>query len=133
MAVNKDFGKLLKQYRVAADLTLQELSDKAGVSPSHLGRIENSQRFPSGHILQRIAGPLGLSEDEIFVKAGYLSPLSPRAVGVAEKAAGYGAAGRLDPYVAEVLGQEPVEVQRSVVGILNMLKNIARGLESGGD
>jgi len=125
MVVNKEFGKLLKQYRVAADLTLQELSDKAGVSPSHIGRIENGQRFPSGHILQRIAGPLGFGEDEIFVKAGYLSP---RAVGVAEKAAGYGAAGRLDPYVAEVLGQEPVEVQRSVVGILNMLKNIARGL-----
>jgi len=130
MVVNKEFGKLLKQHRIAADLTLQELSDKAGVSPSHIGRIENGQRFPSGHILQRIAVPLGFGEDEIFVKAGYLSP---RAAGVAEKAAGYGAAGHLDPYVAEVLGQEPVEVQRSVVGILDMLKNIARGLESGGD
>lgn len=129
MGVNKDFGKLLKQYRVAADLTLQELSDKAGVSPSHLGRIENAQRFPSGHILQRIAGPLGFSEDDMFVKAGYLSP---RSAGVSEKAAAYNASGRLDPYVAEVLGQEPVEVQRSVVGILEMLKNIARGLESGG-
>ena len=121
--MNKEFGKLLKQHRVAADLTLQELSDKANVSPSHLGRIENGQRFPSGHILQKIAGPLGFSEDEIFVLAGYLSP---RTVGVSERSAPYTAGGRIDPYVANVLSQESVEVQRSVIGILSMLKNIAQ-------
>lgn len=125
MVDNREFGKLLKQHRVAADLTLQELSDKANVSPSHLGRIENGQRFPSGHILQKIAGPLGFTEDEIFVLAGYLSP---RGMGVAERTASYTAGGRIDPYVANVLGQEPVEVQRSVIGILSMLKNIARSV-----
>ncbi len=35
---------------------------------------------------------------------------------------------RLDPYVAGVLSQEPVEVQRAAVAILSVLKGIARGL-----
>jgi hypothetical protein len=34
----------------------------------------------------------------------------------------------LDPYVAKMLAQEPVEVQLSVIGILGMLKSIAKGV-----
>jgi transcriptional regulator with XRE-family HTH domain len=124
MTEAKDLGKIIKQQRVASDLTLQQLSARAGVSPSHLGRVERGQRFPSAHILHRIAGPLGFDEDELFTLAGYRSRQS---AGVAEKSCGY-AGGRLDPYVASVLGQEPPEVQRAVVGILTMLKNIAHGM-----
>ena len=115
-------GRIIKQQRVSIPLTLQELAAKSGVSASHLGRIERGERFPSAHILQKIARPLGLEEDEIFTLAGYLSPQSP---GVAEKSAGY-TGERLDPYVARVLAQEPVEVQRAVIGILSILKSIAR-------
>ena len=115
-------GKIIKQQRIAMDLTLQQLAGMSGVSPSHLGRIERGQRFPSAHILQRIAKPLGFEEDELFTLAGYLSP---QALGVAEKEAPYSGQ-RLDPYVAGVLSQEPVEVQRAVIGILTMLRNIAK-------
>ena len=124
MAESRELGKIIKQQRVAVDLTLQQLSSKSGVSPSHLGRVERGQRFPSAHILHRIAGPLGFDEDELFTLAGYLSP---HAVGVTERGNGY-RSGRLDPYVAGVLGQETPEIQRAVVGILTMLKNIARSL-----
>ena len=66
-------------------------------------------------------------EDELFVLAGYLTP---PASGVGERKANYGVAtGRLDPYVANVLSQETPEVQRAVIGILTMLKNIAKGLD----
>jgi len=123
MTEAKELGKIIKRQRVAADLTLQQLSSRAGVSPSHLGRVERGQRFPSAHILHRIAGPLGFDEDELFTLAGYRS----QSAGVAEKAGGY-TGGHLDPYVASVLGQEPPEVQRAVVGILTMLKNIARSI-----
>ncbi|GAI09680.1 unnamed protein product, partial [marine sediment metagenome] len=34
--------------------------------------------------------------------------------------------GRLDPYVGRILSQEPVEVQRTVIGILSILKSIAK-------
>jgi transcriptional regulator with XRE-family HTH domain len=116
-------GGILKQQRISLSLTLQELAGRSGVSASHLGRIERGERFPSAHILQKIAKPLAFEEDELFTLAGYLSPQSPM---VAEKSPPYGSE-RLDPYVARVLAQEPVETQRAVIGILTILKSIARG------
>jgi len=103
-------------------LTLQELGAMSGVSPSHLGRIEKGGRFPSARILRKIAHPLGFEEDELFALAGYLSPHVPS---VAEDAREY-TGGQLDPYVATVLSQEPVEIQRAVVTILSVMKSMAR-------
>jgi transcriptional regulator with XRE-family HTH domain len=121
---NSNFGRIIKQQRVSFQLTLQQLSEKSGVSPSHLGRIERGQRFPSAHILRKIAQPLGFDEDELFTLAGYLSS---EPIGINENDITY-VSGRLDPYVAAVLSQEPVEVQRVVIGILTLLKNINRSL-----
>ena len=122
---NRDnLGEILRQRRVTVPLTLQELSAIASVSPSHLGRIERGGRFPSARILRKIARPLGFEEDELFTLAGYLSPQSP---GVAEARQEY-SGGQLDPYVAKVLAQEPVDVQRAVIGILTILKSIAQSM-----
>ena len=117
----KNLGRLIKQQRLMVPLTLQELAAMSGVSPSHLGRIERAERFPSASILQKIAKPLGFDEDELFTLAGYLSP---RPSMMAEEKAEYSGKG-LDPYVARVLTQEPVDVQRAVIGILTILKSIA--------
>lgn len=105
-------------------LTLQELAHASGVSPSHLGRIERGERFPSAHILRKIAKPLGLEESELFTLANYLSPQAPITEGTTEDNVG-----GLDPYVARILSQEPVEVQRTVIGILSILKSIAKVVE----
>ena len=118
-------GGILKQQRISLSLTLQELAARSGVSASHLGRIERGERFPSAHILQKIARPLAFEEDELFTLAGYLSPQSTM---IAENTPPYGS-DRLDPYVARVLAQEPVEMQRAVIGILTILKSIAKGAE----
>jgi len=118
-------GGILKQQRISLPLTLQELATKASVSASHLGRIERGERFPSAHILRKISGPLGFEENELFTLAGYLSTQSSM---IAEKSPSY-SGGQLDPYVARVLGQEPVEIQRAVIGILTMLRSIAKGIE----
>jgi len=99
----------------------------SGVSPSHLGRIERGERFPSASILRKIARPLGFEEDELFTLAGYLSP---QPSGVDESRVVY-SGGQLDPYVGKMLAQEPVEVQRAVIGILSILKSIARSLPEG--
>ncbi len=115
-------GGIIKQQRISLSLTLQEIAAKSGVSASHLGRIERGERFPSAHILQKIAKPLGFEEDELFTLAGYLSPQPTM---IAEKNPGYSRE-RIDPYVARVLGQEPIEVQRAVIGILSILKSIAK-------
>jgi len=119
-----NLGLLLKQQRLRIPLTLRELTELSGVSSSHLGRIERGERFPSASILRRIAKPLGFEEDELFTLAGYLSPSSSE---IAEPHPAY--SGRqLDPYVAKVLAEEPAEVQRAVIGILSMLKSIAKSL-----
>ncbi|MBA7651656.1 hypothetical protein ES703_59475 [subsurface metagenome] len=114
-----DLGKLLKQRRVMIPLTLLKLARTSGVSASHLGRIERGERFPSAHILRRLAKSLGFEEGDLLTLGGYLSP-QPSAI--IENSSG----GRVDPYVAAVLSQEPVEVQRTVIGILSILKSIAR-------
>jgi transcriptional regulator with XRE-family HTH domain len=121
--INSDLGKILKQQRITIPLTLQELAATSGVSSSHLGRIERSERFPSARILRKIAKPLGFDEDELFTLAGFLSPQT----GVAEEGARYNSR-QLDPYVARILAEESPEVQRSVIGILSLLKSIAKSM-----
>jgi len=120
----ENLGKIVRQQRVTMPLTLQQLAAMSGVSASHLGRIEKGQRFPSASILRKIARPLGFDEDELFTLAGYLSPQPPS---IAEKNLGYSSR-RLDPYVARVLAEEPVEVQRAVLGILTILKSLAKSM-----
>jgi transcriptional regulator with XRE-family HTH domain len=99
-----NLGEVIRQQRLMMALTLQELATKSGVSSSHLGRIERGERYPSARTLQKIAKPLGFEET-----------LPSNGV-------------RVDPYVAAVLSQEPVNVQRAVVGILTILKSIAEGV-----
>lgn len=125
MNEQSNLGRILKQQRVSVPLTLQELASQTGVSSSHLGRIERGERFPSARILRKIARPLGFDEDELFTLAGFLTPHSS---GVAEESGGRYAAHNLDPYVARMLGEEPPEVQRAVIGILSLLKSVARGM-----
>jgi len=118
-------GRILKQRRVMIPLTLRGLAVISGTSSSHLGRVERGERFPSALILRKIAKPLGFEESELFSLAGYLSPQpsSPD-----EGSADY-SGGRLDSYVGQILSQEPVEVQRTVIGILGILKSIAKAVK----
>lgn len=122
-----NLGKILKRQRVTVPLTLKELSDATGISPSHLGRIERGERFPSARTLRKIARPLDFEEDELFTLAGYLSPQYPA---MAEANAGYNRE-RLDPLVARTLAKEPIEIQRAVISILTILKSITKGVTVG--
>lgn len=122
---DKSLGRILKQRRLMIGLTLGKLAIISGISSSHLGRIERGERFPSALILQKMALPLGFKESELFSLAGYLSPPS---AGIGEEKAAY-AGGQLDPYVSRMLALEPVEVQRTVLGILSILKSIAKALK----
>ena len=125
MATNNDqnLGRILKQRRVVmSSLTLHEMGAMLGVSSSHLSLIESGKRFPSALILRKMAEPLGFEESELLSLAGYLSP---QLASTDEEKADYGT-GRLDLYVRKVLSQEPVEVQCTILGILAILKSIAK-------
>jgi len=119
---SQNLGRTIKQQRIAVGLTLRELSARSRVSSSHLGRVERGERFPSAYSLQRIAKPLGFEENVLFALAGYLSAPLPTAVETRAE----NNAWQLDPIVARILAQEPIEVQRAVVAILTLLKNIAK-------
>jgi transcriptional regulator with XRE-family HTH domain len=119
--LSNDLGRILKQRRLMAELTLRKLSLMSGVSASELGRIERGERFPSATILRKIAKPLNLGESELFTLAGYLSPQSSSPVESPRS-------GRLDPYVVNLLSQEPLEVQRIVIAILSILKSMTKGI-----
>jgi len=118
---NIKFGRIIEQQRTVAGLTRRELSTMSGVSSSHLGRVERGERFPSAHVLKRIAKPFGFEESELLALAGYLTSPSIKP----DVTAG-NTTKQLDPLVAGILAQEPPEVQRAVIAILTMLKNIAR-------
>jgi transcriptional regulator with XRE-family HTH domain len=115
-------ASVLRQKRISLLLTIGELAAKSGVSESHLSRIERGERFPSASILQKIAKPLGFDEDELFMLAGFLSrrPSTITESNLAPSSRG------LDPYVANLLAQEPVAIQRAVVGILSILKSLSK-------
>lgn len=119
-----NLGRIIKQQRLAVPLTLRALATVSGVSVSHLGRIERGERFPSAGTLKRIARPLGFTEDKLFTLAGFLSPSSE---GIREEASPY--LPQLDAYVANVLAKEPPEVQRTVIGILSLLKSLAKSTQ----
>ena len=71
--MDNNLGEALKRQRRLKGLTLTQLSLESGVSVSHLARIERGWRSPSGHILRKLAEPLGLGETEILKLAGFLS------------------------------------------------------------
>ena len=121
-AKGKDFGRLIRRQRVMMPLTLQELAIRSGVSPSHLGRMERGERFPSASILQKIAKPLNLDVNGLFIQAGYLPPQHDN---ISEVPSDY-KGGQLDPYVSWLLAQETPEVQRAVIGILSVIKGISQ-------
>ena len=120
---SKDIGRLIRQQRIMMPLTLQELAVQSGVSPSHLGRMERGERFPSARILQKIAKPLNLDINELFILVGYLPPQPNNNILEAQSNCG---GGQLDPYESWLLAQEPPRIQRAIIGILAALKGISQ-------
>jgi transcriptional regulator with XRE-family HTH domain len=74
METRPSIAKIIKEQRKRIPLSLNQLSKLSGVSLSHLGRIEQGQRQPSTHTLQKIAKPLGFDLYELLVAAGHLLP-----------------------------------------------------------
>ncbi|HEY1297590.1 MAG TPA: tetratricopeptide repeat protein [Chloroflexota bacterium] len=59
------FGSLLRRYRLAAELTQEELADKAGLSARAIGDIERGvRRFPYKDTIHRLALALGLDPEQ---------------------------------------------------------------------
>ncbi len=66
-------GTTIHNTRKELKLSLQELSNKSGVSTSHIARIERGERFPSAKVLCKILGSMGLSNAQALKLGGYLT------------------------------------------------------------
>ena len=67
-------GDYLKEQRTQSRLSLRQLAEQAGVSNPYLSQIERGLRKPSAEVLQQIAKALRISAEQLYIRAGILSP-----------------------------------------------------------
>ncbi len=61
-----NLGEKVKEFRLAKGISLRDLSEKAGLSPSMLSQIENNSVNPSINALKGIAGALNIPLFKFF-------------------------------------------------------------------
>lgn len=74
-----DIGGFIRAQREAAQVSMRQLAQLAGVSNPYLSQIERGLRKPSAEVLTQIAKGLRVSSEVLYVQAGYLEqrPHSP--------------------------------------------------------
>lgn len=75
-----DIGSFIRAQREAAQVSMRQLADKAGVSNPYLSQIERGLRKPSADVLNQIAKALRVSAEVLYVHAGILEPGEHREV-----------------------------------------------------
>src|ERR687898_235975 len=70
----ESLGDYLREQRVAAELSLRQLAEQTGVSNPYLSQIERGLRRPSAQVLQQLAKALRISAEQLYVRAGIVSP-----------------------------------------------------------
>ena len=75
-----DIGSFIKGQREAAQVSVRQLAEKAGVSNPYLSQIERGLRKPSADVLKQIAKALRVSAEVLYVQAGILEPSEPSEV-----------------------------------------------------
>src|SRR5919109_2378850 len=70
----QDIGSFIRAQREAAQVSVRQLAEKAGVSNPYLSQIERGLRKPSADVLQQIAKALRVSAEVLYIRAGILEP-----------------------------------------------------------
>lgn len=68
------FGKSVRQARLKAGLTQEDLADKSGLDRSYLGGVERGERNPTLTVIEKIAEGLGVSIAELFSSYQHQEP-----------------------------------------------------------
>ena len=76
----QDVGTFIRTQREAAQVSVRQLAERAGVSNPYLSQIERGLRKPSAQVLSQIAKALRLSAEVFYVRAGILEPGSSNRV-----------------------------------------------------
>lgn len=59
-------GEIIKNARTKADMTVEELANRVGISERFIYRIENEGKKPSYEILYKLIRELAIVPDQIF-------------------------------------------------------------------
>ena len=70
----QDIGSFIRAQREAAEVSVRQLAERAGVSNPYLSQIERGLRKPSAEVLSQIAKALRMSAEVLYVRAGILEP-----------------------------------------------------------
>jgi transcriptional regulator with XRE-family HTH domain len=108
-----DLGEYLREQRQAAQLSLRQLSEVAGISNPYISQIERGLKKPSAEILQALAKALEISAESLYVRAGILDE-RPDLAGAA--AAGVTEAVLADPGLNDRQRAVLLDVYESFVG-----------------
>ena len=73
------FGSTIRRRREALGLTLEQLAERAGLSPNYVGTVENGRRDPSLSTVYALAKGLRVPPGELL---GPVKDLSPEAYDV---------------------------------------------------
>lgn len=65
--VNKQFGKRVRELRLARSLTQEELAFKSGIHRTYMGSVERGERNPSLENIAAIARALNITLSELFL------------------------------------------------------------------
>jgi transcriptional regulator with XRE-family HTH domain len=76
----QDIGSFIRAQREAAQVSVRQLAEKAGVSNPYLSQIERGLRKPSADVLNQIAKALRVSAEVLYIRAGILEPSEPSEV-----------------------------------------------------
>ncbi len=70
----ESLGDYLREQRMSSRLSLRQLAEQAGVSNPYLSQIERGLRRPSAEVLQQLAKALRISAEQLYLRAGIVSP-----------------------------------------------------------
>lgn len=65
-------GRIIREHRTRAELSLRELAAKTNVSNPYLSQLERGLHEPSVRVLRSIAKALNLSAETLLIQAGLL-------------------------------------------------------------
>ena len=65
-------GQVLRAERIDQGRTLQQVAERAGVSPQYLSEVERGRKDPSSEMLESICGALGLRLVDLLASSGRL-------------------------------------------------------------
>ena len=67
---NQTLGEIIREARIAKEMSLREATKLLGITPSYLSDIENDRRVPAEEVLRNIAKLLDLDFDHLMALAG---------------------------------------------------------------